>query len=163
MSSCETPTIWQPGINPAFDRWKRPGNSLRRDRSPVAPTRTTTCACFGPTPGGTFANYKPRYDPTMCGAADEIKLYAIRNAHEASRKIARLELAISRECQLNLGSSVQVTRCWGGRSHRTVWFRDNCESGPLTQTDSEILTGLENLEFAVGCRRRYIRRLSLRK
>ncbi len=39
----ETPMIRQPGINPAVDRWNSPGNSFRRARSPVAPTRTTTC------------------------------------------------------------------------------------------------------------------------
>src|SRR5580692_11352245 len=32
-----------------------PGSSLRRARSPVAPTSTTTCGNCGPTPGGIFA------------------------------------------------------------------------------------------------------------
>src|ERR1700678_3574886 len=32
-----------------------PGSSLRRARSPVAPTRTTTCGNCGPTPDGIFA------------------------------------------------------------------------------------------------------------
>ena len=41
-SSSETPMIRQPGMNPALTRWNRPGSSLRRDRSPVAPTSTTT-------------------------------------------------------------------------------------------------------------------------
>ena len=41
-----------PGMNPAAARWKRPGSSLRRDRSPVAPNRTTICGSFGPTPAG---------------------------------------------------------------------------------------------------------------
>src|SRR3954465_15740613 len=49
MVSSETPTIRQPGMNPALARWNRPGSSFRRDRSPVAPTRTTTCGYLGPT------------------------------------------------------------------------------------------------------------------
>src|SRR5262249_14963240 len=53
-SSRETPMIRQPGMKPAAERWKSPGSSLRRDRSPVAPTRMTTCGYFGPTPGGIF-------------------------------------------------------------------------------------------------------------
>ena len=31
--------------SPAWNRWSRPGRSLRRERSPVAPNRTTTCGC----------------------------------------------------------------------------------------------------------------------
>ncbi len=34
----------QPGMKPAVARWNSPGSSLRCDRSPVAPTRTKTCA-----------------------------------------------------------------------------------------------------------------------
>ena len=41
----------QPGMNPALGQVEQPGNSLRRDKSPVAPTRMTTCGYLGPTPG----------------------------------------------------------------------------------------------------------------
>src|SRR5215475_5927090 len=54
-SSSETPMIRHWGMKPAFERWKRPGSSLRRDRSPVAPNSTTTWGKRGPTPGGILA------------------------------------------------------------------------------------------------------------
>src|SRR5580704_14873969 len=38
-----------------------PGNNLRRARSPVAPTRTTTCGNWGPTPGCIFATLRILY------------------------------------------------------------------------------------------------------
>ena len=37
----------QSGTRPASDRCNRPGNSLRRARSPVAPNSTITCGCTG--------------------------------------------------------------------------------------------------------------------
>ena len=41
-SSREVPTIRNSGSRPACARWKRPGRSLRRARSPVAPKSTIT-------------------------------------------------------------------------------------------------------------------------
>jgi hypothetical protein len=45
-----------PGMNPALARWNRPGNNFRRDRSPVAPNKTTTCGNLGPTRAEFLAN-----------------------------------------------------------------------------------------------------------
>src|SRR5258708_9543960 len=55
MLSSATAMILQPGMNPALDRWNKPGKSLRRARSPVAPNRTTTCGNCGPTPAEILA------------------------------------------------------------------------------------------------------------
>jgi hypothetical protein len=49
----------QPGMKPELHRWNNPGNSLRRDRSPVAPTKTTTWGYRGPTFEAFFANMSP--------------------------------------------------------------------------------------------------------
>jgi len=54
------PTIRQAGMKPALTRWNIPGHSFRRDRSPVAPTRTTTCGYRGPTFEAFFAMWPPR-------------------------------------------------------------------------------------------------------
>src|SRR5262249_10000881 len=51
--------IRQPGMNPARESWNRPGRSFRRDRSPVAPIRTTTWGYFGPTPAGILPTWPP--------------------------------------------------------------------------------------------------------
>ena len=61
ISSSETPMIRQPGMNPALHRWNSPGSSLRRERSPVAPTSTTTCGYRGPTRDEFFATLPPRH------------------------------------------------------------------------------------------------------
>ena len=42
-SSSEVPTMRHSGTSPASDRCSRPGSSLRRARSPVAPNSTITC------------------------------------------------------------------------------------------------------------------------
>jgi hypothetical protein len=49
----------QAGMKPELRRWNNPGNSFRRDKSPVAPTRTTTCGYRGPTFEAFFANMWP--------------------------------------------------------------------------------------------------------
>src|SRR5581483_8248998 len=53
-SSREMPMMRHAGMNPTAASRNNPGSSLRWDKSPVAPKRTTTCAVRGPTPGGTF-------------------------------------------------------------------------------------------------------------
>src|SRR5215218_5823643 len=69
MSSSETPMIRRPGMNPALARWKSPGSSLRRDRSPVAPKRTTTCGYRGPTRDDFLA--KIAFLPYVAGCAED--------------------------------------------------------------------------------------------
>ena len=46
-SSSDVPTIRHSGNSPACARWNRPGSSLRRARSPVAPNSTMTCGRSG--------------------------------------------------------------------------------------------------------------------
>ena len=69
-------------MNPAVSRWNKPGNSLRRARSPVAPTSTITCGCRGPTPGATLAI--PSSPSRSCPALDRrSKSHASALAHRS--------------------------------------------------------------------------------
>src|SRR3954454_2164331 len=43
ISSIETPTIRNSGINPAWNRRSNPGSSFRRAKSPVAPKMMIAC------------------------------------------------------------------------------------------------------------------------
>ncbi len=83
-SSSDVPTIRQSRSSPASKRCSRPGSSLRRARSPVAPNSTTTCGCSMHTIVGRtrddVVTYRPRTPVrnlhTSCPRPDRSGSYA---------------------------------------------------------------------------------------
>src|SRR6185369_187995 len=79
-----------PGMNPALARWNRPGSSLRRDRSPVAPKSTTTCGNLGPTPAAIFATIHPALFATHPGRRrGSCKISATSVAQREDQRVVR--------------------------------------------------------------------------
>src|SRR6476469_7765700 len=67
--------IRQLEMNAALQRWNSPGRSLRRARSPVAPTSTTTCGSRGPTREVFFITYPLSSQAANCKRAWRLRNY----------------------------------------------------------------------------------------
>ena len=109
--------IRQAGMKPELTRWNNPGNSFRRDRSPVAPTRTTTCGYRGPTLAAFFANMWTHFASSMIVFNSTIRLKSF-NLPIGWPTLNFIEFSLSAASAFVSASSCDARRCGGCGARR---------------------------------------------